>query len=113
MAQQDWIGVGILVGSLLLLAFLLKIRFIRHHPLLAAAFVVNPGIVGVTAACAFWFRDKGPIATVLWIGAMLLTVPTTIAVMLAAPKAYLTQIKDEIEAADKADESPPADEKPA
>jgi hypothetical protein len=108
MVQQDWIGVGILASSLALLAVLLKFRFIRRNPPLLVAFIVNPGIVGVLASCAFWFRDAGTWATVLWVGAMVLTVPCTIAVMLVVPKAYFHQFQAEIAARDEAE--PPSDD---
>jgi hypothetical protein len=98
MAQQDWIGVGILAGSMVMFALLLKVRLIRGNRLLLTTVTINPGLVGVAAACAFWLRDQPPWSTVFWVGAMLMTVPSTVAVMLAVPRAYLKQIQADIKA---------------
>ncbi|NLH49531.1 MAG: hypothetical protein GX444_13170 [Myxococcales bacterium] len=97
MTQMDWIGVGILAGSLALLGIFLRFRFIRQHPVLLVSFIGNPGLVGVLAAFAFWYRDNPTWGTPLWIGAMLLTVPTALTVMIVAPKAYFKQIQAEID----------------
>jgi predicted membrane channel-forming protein YqfA (hemolysin III family) len=108
MAQQDWIGAGILIVSLALFAVLMKVRFIRRNPLLVMVFSVNPGLVGVLAACAFWFRNQGLLAIVFWVGTMLVTVGSTLTIMLVVPRAYFEKMKADIE--DEASRQRPDDQ---
>jgi len=94
MESKDWIGVGIFVTAVAFSALLFRLKFVRRDPLLLGAILINPGLVGVLAACAFWLRNTS-YTIPCWIGSMLLMVPSTIAVMLAVPKAYSRQIAAE------------------
>ncbi len=96
MANQDWIGAGILGASLVLLAFLLRLRFIKSNPLLMLAVIANPGIVGCLAGGFFWTLDRHPASTYLGFAALFTTLFSTIAIMIFMPKAYLAQMREHI-----------------
>lgn len=106
MEAKDFLGIGICLTAVALTAILLRVRFIRRSPALIVAFLLNPGLVGVLAACAFWMRDSTA-SIPCWLGSMVLMVPSTILVMLKVPKAIYQEALDKEPAS-----RPPADSTP-
>ncbi len=109
MEAKDILGIGIFLSAAILTAVLLRVRFVRRSPALVAAFLLNPALVGVLAACAFWLRDSTA-STPCWIGSMVLMVPSTILIAFKVPKAiYQEMLEKESTSLPPADSTPPED----
>jgi uncharacterized membrane protein YkvI len=80
-----------LAAAIVLTTILVRVRFIRHNPILLMAFIGNPGLVGACAAGAFLLRGT-KLELPCWIGAMVLMIPSTFLVMLRVPKAIFAEL---------------------
>ena len=94
MAEQDYIGIGLLVSAILLLAILFRFKTIRQNLFFVVVFSLNPGLVGVLAASAFLFRDNPTIAKPCWVATLVLSVLTTFVVAFALPRMFMQQLKE-------------------
>ncbi|MDP8224828.1 MAG: hypothetical protein P9L99_15825 [Candidatus Lernaella stagnicola] len=103
MEQQDWIGIGILASAIIFLAILLRFRAIRQNPFMLIVFSINPGLVGVLAACAFLFRNYNNISQPCWYTSLVLAVTSTFIVAFALPRMFLQHVREQIEDTDGQD----------